>query len=186
MVKVVVSDPESGKAYQVEADETRSRRLVGLRIRDKFDGEVVGLSGYELQITGGTDKEGFPMRFDVAGPRRARVLIARGPGFKPKRGGERRRRLIRGGSVSPDIAQLNAKVVKKGGKPIEQILKPEVAEEKPEEAKEKPPEKPPVEEEKPVEKPEEKLKEETKPEEKPEEKPPEEKSEPSEKKEQSG
>jgi len=163
MSRGVVADPESGKAHQVEADEAHSRRLVGLRIGDKFDGEVVGLSGYELQITGGTDKDGFPMRFDVAGPRRARVLMAGGPGFRPKRGGERRRRLVRGGSVSPDIAQLNAKVVKKGDKPIEQILKPESAEEKP------------PEEEKPKEKPEEKPKEEAKPEEKPKEKPPEEK-----------
>ena len=112
MVKVVVADPESGKAYQVEAEEARSRSLFTLRIGDKFDGEVVGLSGFELQITGGTDKDGFPMRFDVVGSRRARILIAGGVGFNPKRDGERKRRLVRGDAVSPDIAQLNTKVVK--------------------------------------------------------------------------
>ena len=163
MVKVVVADPESGKAYQVEAEEARSHSLFTLRIGDKFDGEVVGLSGFELQITGGTDKDGFPMRFDVVGSRRARILIAGGVGFNSKRDGERKRRLVRGDAVSPDIAQLNTKVVKKGSKPIEQILKPKEekaeGEEKPKEEKaEKPPE----------EKPEKGKPEEKKPEENPE------------------
>ena len=149
MVKVVVSDPESGKAYQLETDEAHSRRLFGLRIGDKFDGEVVGLPGYELEITGGTDRDGFPMRRDVAGPRRARVLLSGGPGFRPRRKGERRRKLVRGGTVSDAIAQLNTKVIKRGGKSLEEILGlKEVEEEKPEE---KPPEKPPEKEEKPEE-----------------------------------
>lgn len=185
----MVSDPESGRAYQLEADETHSRRLVGLRVGDKFDGEVVGLSGYELEITGGTDQDGFPMRRDVSGPRRARVLLARGPGFRSRRKGERRRKLVRGGTVSDAIVQLNAKVVKKGGKSLEEILGPkEIEEEKPEgKPEEKPPEKPPEREEKPKEekpgeKPEEKPKKpeeekppenEEKPEKGPEEKPPE-------------
>ncbi len=170
MVKVVVADPESGKAYQVEAEEARSRSLFTLRIGDKFDGEVVGLSGFELQITGGTDKDGFPMRFDVVGSRRARILIAGGVGFNPKRDGERKRRLVRGDAVSPDIAQLNTKVVKKGSKPIEQVLKPAGTDEKAEgeeKPKEKPEEKPPKEEAKP-EKKAEKPKKGEKPEEKPE------------------
>lgn len=177
MVRVVVSDPESGKAYQLEADEAHSRRLFGLRIGDKFEGEVLGLSGYELEITGGTDRDGFPMRFDVSGPRRARVLLARGPGFRSRRKGERRRKLVRGGTVSDAIAQLNAKVVKKGGKPLEEILGlKEVEEEKPKEEvkEEKPPEKPP--EEKPAEgKPPEKGPEERSEGEKPPERPREEK-----------
>ena len=186
-MKVVVSDPESGKAYQLEADEAHSRRLFGLRIGDKFDGEVVGLSGYELEVTGGTDRDGFPMRFDVSGPRRARVLLARGPGFRSRRKGERRRKLVRGGTVSDAIAQLNAKVVKRGGKPLEEILglKEVKEKEKPEEGKPaegKPPEKEEKEEKAPEEKPPEKPKEEKpseekpsgeKPEEKPPEKPPE-------------
>jgi small subunit ribosomal protein S6e len=187
LVKVIVSDPESGRSYQLESDEAHSRRLVGLRVGDKFDGEVVGLLGYELEITGGTDQDGFPMRRDVSGPRRARVLLARGPGFRSRRKGERRRKLVRGGTVSDATAQLNAKVVKKGGKSLEEILgtkevEEEAPEEKPPEKEEKPPEekpkeeKPPEKEEKP---PEEKPKEEKppekeeKPEKKSEEKPPE-------------
>lgn len=126
--KVVVADPSTGKSYQLEAREPAARRLVGLRIGDKFDGEVVGLPGYELQITGGTDVDGFPMRADIAGPGRASVLLASGPGFKPRRRGERRRKRVRGRVISDAIVQVNAKIAKMGEKPIEEILKPKEAE----------------------------------------------------------
>jgi small subunit ribosomal protein S6e len=120
--KVVVADPEKGKSYQLDAREPAARRLVGLRIGDKFDGEVIGLSGYELQVTGGTDKDGFPMRADVAGSGRTSILLSGGSGFRPRERGERRRRRIRGCRISDDIVQVNAKVVKKGAKPIEELI----------------------------------------------------------------
>jgi len=128
--KVVVADPVTGKSYQLEAREPAARRLVGLRIGDKFDGEIVGLPGYELQITGGTDADGFPMRADIAGPGRASVLLASGPGFQPQRRGERRRKRVRGRVISDSIVQINAKIVKKGERAIEEILKPREAEAK--------------------------------------------------------
>lgn len=120
--KVVVSDPESGKAYQLEVRDPEARRLVGLNIGDRFDGAVVGLPGYELQITGGTDKDGFPMRPDVTGSGRTLVLLSRGPGFKPRREGERRRKRVRGRTISPDIVQINTKIIKRGEKPLEELL----------------------------------------------------------------
>ncbi|MDI6819933.1 MAG: 30S ribosomal protein S6e [Candidatus Hodarchaeaceae archaeon] len=120
--KVVVADPTTGKSYQLEAREPAARRLVGLRIGDKFDGEIVGLPGYELQITGGTDVDGFPMRADIAGPGRASVLLAGGSGFKPRRRGERRRKRVRGRVISDTIVQINAKIVKRGEKPIEELV----------------------------------------------------------------
>lgn len=125
--KVVAADPETGKSYQLEAREPDSRRLVGLRIGDKFDGEIIGLSGYEFQITGGTDKDGFPMRGDVRGPGRTYILLSGGPGFRPRARGERRRKRVRGGRISDDIVQVNAKVVKRGEKPIDEIIKPKEA-----------------------------------------------------------
>lgn len=120
--KVVVADPEKGKSYQLEAREPAARRLVGLRIGDKFDGDVVGLPGYELQITGGTDKDGFPMRADISGSGRTYVLLSGGAGFKPRGRGERRRKRVRGRTVSDDIVQINAKIVKRGEKPIEELI----------------------------------------------------------------
>lgn len=122
--KVVVADPETGKSYKLEAHEPDARRLIGLRIRDKFGGELVGLAGYELQITGGTDRDGFPMRSDITGSGRESVLLAAGVGFSPHRSGERRRKMVRGSRVSEVIVQLNAKITKRGEKPIEQIVPP--------------------------------------------------------------
>jgi small subunit ribosomal protein S6e len=120
--KVVVADPEKAKSHQLEAREPAARKLVGIRIGDKFDGDIVGLPGYEIQITGGTDKDGFPMRADVAGSGRTSILLAGGSGFRPKGRGERRRKRVRGARISDDIVQINAKIVKKGEKSIEEII----------------------------------------------------------------
>lgn len=120
--KVVVADPETGKSYPLEARDPEARKLVGLRIGDKFGGEVVDLPGYELQITGGTDRDGFPMRTDITGIGRASVVLSGGPGFSPSRRGERRRKLVRGRTISDAIVQVNSKTVKRGEKPLEELL----------------------------------------------------------------
>lgn len=122
MFKVNIST-QSGKTYKVEVKEPQARRLIGLKIGDTFDGGIVGLPGYELQITGGTDRDGFPMRADVAGTGRHDILLARGPGFRPKKRGERRRKKVRGNTISELIVQMNTKVTKAGEKPIEELLK---------------------------------------------------------------
>lgn len=122
--KVVVADPETGKSYKLEARDPESRRLIGLRIGDKFGGEIVGLPGYELQLTGGTDRDGFPMRPDVTGIGRTSIILSGGPGFSPRRRGERRRKRVRGSRISEVIVQVNAKIVKRGEKPIDEILAP--------------------------------------------------------------
>lgn len=128
--KVVVADPKTGKSYKLEARDPDARRLVGLRIGDKIGGEVVGLPGYELQLTGGTDRDGFPMRADITGSGRTSVLLAGGSGFSPRKRGERRRKRVRGCRISEAIVQVNAKIVKRGEKPIEEILAPKEAETK--------------------------------------------------------
>jgi small subunit ribosomal protein S6e len=123
MVKVVVADPETGKSYSVEIQESAMRGLIGLRIGDKFSGAILGLPGYELQITGGMDKNGFPMRADIPGVGRVGILLASGPGFSPRKRGERRRKLVRGSTISDSINQINVKVLKRGEKSIEELLK---------------------------------------------------------------
>lgn len=128
MFKVVIGDPKTGKSYQVELKEPSSRSLIGKRIGDSFDGGLLGLLGYELQITGGTDKDGFPMRADTPGPGHQRVLLSGGTGYHPRKRGERRRKRVHGCVVADDIKQLNVKVIKYGEKPLEELLKP--AEEK--------------------------------------------------------
>lgn len=122
MVRVIVSDPEEGKAYQVEPEKSQFESLIGLRIGDQFDGEKIGLPGYELEITGGSDEEGFAMRADVRGRGRARALLSGGTGYNPPRKGERRRKTIRGNRISDRIVQLNTKITGQGQEPIEQLL----------------------------------------------------------------
>ena len=129
MVRVVVSDPEQGKSYQLEPEESRADDILGLRIGEEFDGEVLGLNGYKLRITGGSDAEGFAMRKDVRGSGRVKALLKKGPGYKPTKDGERRRKTVRGNQVSDDTVQLNTKITEKGEKSIEEALGLESVEE---------------------------------------------------------
>lgn len=120
--KLVISNPKSGIARQVEISGDEAERLIGKRIGEEVSARELGLNLSEifgeeipadarLKITGGTDKDGFPMRPDVHGPRRVKILVSRGPGFRPKERGERRKKTVRGNVVSPDIAQINLKIV---------------------------------------------------------------------------
>ena len=135
--KVVISD--GPKSWQIVVDGHHANSLVGKKIGDEVDGIFVSLPGYTLQITGGTDKDGFVMRKDVPGIGRKRILTARSPGFKPKDKGVRKRITVCGNTISLNIAQINMKVIKRGAKPIEDLLKAagkiEGGEEKKEEAK---------------------------------------------------
>ncbi len=116
-MKIVISDPRTGKARQIEIDEKKAGPLIGLKIGDTFDGVLVGLEGLKLRITGGTDKDGVPMRPDVHGGARKWVVLSGGVGFRPREKGERRRKAVRGNVVTRDIAQLNVKVVKEASSP---------------------------------------------------------------------
>lgn len=122
MARIVVSDPEEGKAYQIEPEDSQFQSLIGLRIGEQFDGEEIDLSGYKLKITGGSDEEGFPMRSDVRGEGRTRSLFGGGTGYNPDREGQRRRKTVRGNRVSDNIAQINVVIEERGDKSIEQAL----------------------------------------------------------------
>ncbi|MDD5182013.1 MAG: S6e family ribosomal protein, partial [Candidatus Nanoarchaeia archaeon] len=88
--RLVISDPKAKKAYQVEVKSPDADKLIGLKIGNNFRGEIVNAAGFELQITGGSDKEGFPMRKDIMGTKRIKVLISSGPGFHPKDRGDKK------------------------------------------------------------------------------------------------
>lgn len=121
MFKIVISDPKSKKAYQKEIEEKASG-LLGKKIGEKFSGNSLGLTGYELVITGGSDKDGFPMRPDVDGQARKKILIHGPPGFHPKLKGQRRKKSVRGNTISLDVSQINTKVVSHGQKSLEELL----------------------------------------------------------------
>ena len=108
-LKLSVSTPD-GKTQNLEIEGSRAQPLIGKRIGETFDGSTVGLQG-KLEITGGSDKDGFPMRRDIHGGIRLGVLITEGVGFHPEEKGERRRRRIRGNTITEDTAQVNLKAV---------------------------------------------------------------------------
>ncbi|HII93709.1 MAG TPA: 30S ribosomal protein S6e [Methanosarcina sp.] len=132
--KVVVSDPKDGRAYQIDLKDAEANALIGKSIGDVVDGSIFGLSGYKVKITGGCDGSGFVMKPDLPGPRRQRILMAVGVGYVPKLPGQRRRKMVRGKEIAPDIVQINAKVVEYGNKSIKALLGLEAAEEAPAEA----------------------------------------------------
>jgi len=132
--KFVVSEPETKKSYQLEVDQNKGAGLIGKKIGEDFDGDAIGLTGYTLKITGGSDKDGFPMHPKQTGPGKRRVLLIAAPGFHPTIQGQRKRKSVRGDTISQDIMQINTKVVKKGEKPLEELA-PKKAEGAPAEKK---------------------------------------------------
>ncbi len=124
--KLVLSNPADGTAKSIQLDSRISQLLIGKKIGDEIDGSILGFKGYKIKITGGTDRDGFPMRPDVSGPRKVRILLSGGVGFHPKdkpaskkkkkrlrRGkkGLRKRKMVRGNVISDTIAQINAVLI---------------------------------------------------------------------------
>ncbi len=121
MQKVIVST-KTGKSHSIEIDDVKMKSFTGVDIGKTLDAGVIGLTGYQIEITGGSDKDGFPMRRDIHGTVRPRILLRGGTGFNPKRKGIKRRKRVRGKRITKDIVQINARVVKDGKKPIEELL----------------------------------------------------------------
>lgn len=111
---------DDGTTHQIELDDTGS--LTGKKIGETIDGGVVGLDGYKLEITGGSDSDGFPMRRSIDGTGRRRVMIEDGAGIEEEEEGVRRRKSVRGNTVSDDIQQLNTRVAEEGSKSVEELL----------------------------------------------------------------
>ncbi len=106
--------PGKGLTKLIEIDEKKFR-FEGMKIGDTIKGGVVGFPNYEFKITGGSDSSGFPMRRDVHGPVKKKILVSkRGTGYKPKRKGQKRRKTVRGNEISFDMTLINLSVVKYG------------------------------------------------------------------------
>jgi len=121
--KVIVSDPETGTSKVVELEKARAVPFIGRRVGETIDGSVVDLPAHTVQILGGSDKDGVPIRGNVHGGVRRRVVLSGGAGFNPKNKGERRRKTVRGNVITDEIVQINMKIVERPAKPAE--AKPE-------------------------------------------------------------
>jgi small subunit ribosomal protein S6e len=103
-------------------DEKRLQNLYDRRVAQEIDGSVLGeeFEGYILRISGGNDKQGFPMRQGVLTNTRVRLLCQKGhKAYRPRRAGERKRKSVRGCIVGQDISVLNLVVTQVGEKTIE-------------------------------------------------------------------
>lgn len=116
-MKIVVSN-KKGQAKQIELDETQSTSLIGNKISETIDGSQVGLEGYELEVRGGSDNSGFPMRRDVQGGQRKRILAVGGLGVNPKKRGNRIRKTVAGNTIVESTAQVNLYITKQGKEDI--------------------------------------------------------------------
>ncbi len=135
MMKVVISDQKTGKAYMANSDK---ELFVGKKIGEQIKLDEVGLAGFEAKITGGSDKQGFPMSSSMPGSARKKIFTSDAPGFNASRKGERKRISMRGGTVSNDTAQLNVIVTKAGSANLAEVLgKKEVTPEETMSAKER-------------------------------------------------
>ena len=105
--KLTVSDAK-GKSITKELKDTEANSLLGLQVGSETDASIVGLSG-KLKITGGSDKSGVPMRPDFHSPARKYILLTKGVGLQDTEKGLRKRKLVRGNTISDEIYQLNCK-----------------------------------------------------------------------------
>ncbi len=105
--KLTISDIK-GKSITKELKDADVNPLLGLQIGNETDATIVGLKG-KLKITGGSDKSGVPMRSDIHGAARKRVLLSKGVGLQDVEFGQRVRKLMRGNTISEEIYQVNCK-----------------------------------------------------------------------------
>ena len=118
-VCVIISDAKIGKSLQIQIDDAKFRKLIGSIIGTEIPGQLLGYDQkYKFKITGGSDKDGFAMRKEIPGGVRKKIFLRNGVGYKPKRKGIRKRKMIRGNTVNEDIVQINMVITQYGSKPI--------------------------------------------------------------------
>jgi small subunit ribosomal protein S6e len=105
--KLTISDIK-GKSLSKELKDNDANPLLGLQLGNETDASIVGLTG-KLKLTGGSDKSGVPMRNDIHGAARKRVLLSKGVGLQDAETGQRVRKLMRGNIISEEIYQINCK-----------------------------------------------------------------------------
>jgi small subunit ribosomal protein S6e len=121
-MKLNISFPANGTQKLIEIDDDRKLRVfMERRMGQEVSADSVGdeFKGYIFKITGGNDKQGFPMKQGVMHPTRVRLLLSTGHScYRPRRTGERKRKSVRGCIVGMDLAVLALSIVKQGDKDI--------------------------------------------------------------------
>jgi len=117
-MKLNFANPATGqqKLFDID-DERRIRIFYDKRMSQEVSLDPLGdeFKGYVARVTGGNDKQGFPMKQGVLLAHRVRLLLSDGHScYRPRKSGERRRKSVRGCIVGPDIAVLALAIVKQG------------------------------------------------------------------------
>jgi len=125
-MKLNISYPQNGTQKLIDIDDEKKVRIFyDKRISQEVDvGDALGeeYKGYVFRISGGNDKQGFPMMQGVLQSSRVRLLLDKNSKcYRPRRTGERKRKSVRGCIVGPDLSVLNLVIVKKGEKDIPEI-----------------------------------------------------------------
>ena len=117
-MKLNIAYPANGTQKLIEIDDEHKVRIFyEKRMGQEVEGDSLGdeFKGYVFKVTGGNDKQGFPMKQGVLHPTRVKLLLAKGHScYRPRRTGERKRKSVRGCIVGNDIAVLSLVVVKQG------------------------------------------------------------------------
>merc|ERR1712121_47630 len=122
-MKINLSFPATGCQKLIEInDEHKVRPFYEKRMGTEVSADTLGdeFKGYVLRITGGNDKQGFPMKQGVLTNGRVRLLLSKGHScYRPRRTGERRRKSVHGCIVDSNLSVLAMVIVKKGEGEIE-------------------------------------------------------------------
>ncbi|KAH9812772.1 ribosomal protein S6e-domain-containing protein [Melampsora americana] len=117
-MKLNIANPATGQQKSLDFDDEKKTRIFyDKRMGQEVEADSLGdeFKGYILRISGGNDKQGFPMKQGVLTPKRVRLLLSEGHScFRARRVGERVRKSVRGCIVAADIAALSLIVVKQG------------------------------------------------------------------------
>ena len=119
-MKLNISFPATGCRKLIEVDDERKlRTFYEKRMATEVAADALGeeWKGYVVWISGGNDKQGFPMKQGVLTHGRVRLLPSKGHScYRPRRTGERKRKSVRGCIVDANLSVLNLVIVKKGRK----------------------------------------------------------------------
>jgi len=122
-MKLNIAYPATGCQKLFEIDEEKKLRIFyEKRMAQEVEADSLGdeWKGYILRITGGNDKQGFPMKQGVLTNGRVRLLLGKGHScYRQRRKGERKRKSVRGCIVDANLSALSLVVVKKGDGEIE-------------------------------------------------------------------
>lgn len=117
-MKLNISYPANGSQKLIEVEDERKLRVfMDRHMGAEVPADSVGdeFKGYVFKITGGNDKQGFPMKQGIMHPTRVRLLLADGHScYRPRRTGERKRKSVRGCIVAMDLSVLALSIVKQG------------------------------------------------------------------------